>query len=60
MDFTKIFGLVMALSARIKQDLGDKKITADELIEEIKLVVDDLGFGDVVIIDLSKKEKEGK
>jgi len=57
MDFTKIFTLIMELAARIKQDLGDKKITVDELIGEIKLVVDDLGFGDVVILDLSKKEE---
>ena len=62
MDFTKIFTLIMELAARIKQDLGDEKITVDELIGEIKLVVDDLGFGDVVILDLSKKEenREGK
>ena len=62
MDFTKIFGLVMALAARIKQDLGDKKITVDELIGEIKLVVDDLGVGDMVILDLSKngEKKEDK
>lgn len=58
MDFAKIFTLVMELAARIKQDLGDKKITVDELIGEIKLVVDDLGFGNVVILDLSKKEEE--
>ncbi|RLB10378.1 MAG: hypothetical protein DRG27_03160 [Deltaproteobacteria bacterium] len=58
MDFTKIFTLVMELAARIKQDLGDKKITVDELIGEIKLVVDDLGFGDVVILDLSKEEEK--
>ena len=61
MDFSKIIQVILAVAARIKIDFEDKKLTVDELLNLIKLTVDELGFGDVVILDLTKKErKEGK
>jgi len=61
MDFSKIMQVLLAVAARIKIDFEDKKLTVNELLNLIKLTVDELGFGDVVILDLTKKErKEGK
>jgi len=56
MDFNKIFPFLLTLSAKIKQDFGDKQLTVNELIDLIKVTVSELGLGDVVILDLSKKE----
>ena len=51
----KLFPLFIKVSAKVEQDFRDKQITVDELLELIKTVVDELGLGDEVILDLSKK-----
>jgi len=56
MDYNKILPLLLTLSAKIKQDFDDKQLTVNELLDLVKTVVNELGFGDVVILDLSKKE----
>jgi len=57
MDYSKIFGLVMALVVEAKQDMEDKKVTISELIDLVKTAVDKLGLGDKVVIDLNKDDK---
>jgi len=59
MDFNKIFPILLEITAKLKQDFSDSQLTVDELIDLIKSVVDELGFGDIVILDLTK-HKEGK
>jgi len=51
----KLFPLFIKVSAKIEQDFQDKQITVDELLDLIKTVVDELGLGNQVILDLSKK-----
>ena len=60
MDYAKILGLIVALSGKIQQDLQDKKITVKELLELISAGVEDLGVGDWVILDLTKKSNANK
>ena len=60
MDYAKILGLIVALSGKIQQDLQDRKITVKELLELISAGVEDLGVGDWVILDLTKKSDANK
>jgi len=58
MNLATILPLVVEISAKVKQDLKEGKMTIRELLKEIELVVDELGLGDIVIIDLGKREEE--
>lgn len=60
MDYAKILGLIVALSGKIQQDLQDRKITVRELLDLISAGVEDLGVGDWVILDLTKKSDANK
>jgi len=51
----KLFPLFIKISAKIEQDFQDRQITVDELLDLIKTVVDELGLGNQVVLDLSKK-----
>lgn len=53
--FNKLFPLFLRLSAKVEQDFQDKQITVDELLGLIKTVIDELGLGDEIILDMTKK-----
>jgi len=56
MNTQEIFTLIGKLIGRIEQDFADKKLTIDEIIGLVKEVVDDLGYGKKVILDLNKSK----
>ena len=56
MNTELIFTLIGKLVTKIQADMSDREITVDELIDLIKEIVDDLGYGKKVILNFQKSE----
>ena len=54
-DMTKVFAALMGLVSDTSQAAEDRKITVDEALDLVKNTIDNLGLGNVVITDFSKK-----
>jgi predicted kinase len=50
-----VLSVFMAVAAQLQKDFSDKKITVREFLELVQTVIEELGLGDKVILDFSKK-----
>ena len=57
MNSTKLLGIAMLVLAELEDDIKDGKITVGELLDNVKVIVEKLGYADKSLIELFRKEQ---
>jgi len=57
MNSTKLLGIAMLVLAELEDDIKDGRITVGELLDNVKVIVEKLGYADKSLVELFRKEQ---
>jgi len=56
MNSTKLLGIAMLVLAELEEDIKDGRITVGELVDNVKVILEKLGYADKSIVELFQKK----